>query len=120
MRWKPREHERDPFACSNRELRHALHVLAVHFDGRAQAERIGAGDRDQGVVGPPNPGNDLAVVEADYELRTHRHVSVEAFDDPDDVRRLAARRHEVDRTHGSLVGLEDRLEDQRVMPVAAT
>ncbi len=79
----------------------------------------GPGDRDPGVVDAPHPGDDLPVVEADHELRAHPHLAVEALDDPDDVRRLAARRHEVDRAHAPLVRLVDRLQDQRVVPVAA-
>ena len=52
----------------------------------------GPGDRDARVVDPPDPRHDLAVVEADHELRAHRHVAVETLDDPHDVgrRRRAA------------------------------
>ena len=70
-------------------------------------------------VDPPHPRHDLAVVEADHELGAHRHLAVEALDDPHDVRRAATRRHEVDRAHRSLVGLVDRLQDQRVVAVPA-
>ena len=54
---------------------------------------------DARVVDPAHPGHDRAVVEADHELRAHRHLAVEPLDDADDVGRVAARRHEVDRAH---------------------
>jgi hypothetical protein len=117
VRGVPGEHERDALALGQRELRHRHHVLAVHLYRRAVAERIGAGDGDAGMVDPADPGDDLAEVEADHELRAHRDGAAEALHDADDVRRLAPWRHEVDRPHGALVGLEDRLEDQRVVPI---
>jgi len=46
-------------------------------------------------------------------------VSVEALDDADDVRRDATWRHEVDRAHTAVRGLELGLEDERVVPVPA-
>ena len=70
-----------------RELGDGRHVLAVHLDRRAEAERVGPGDRDARVVDAAHPGHDVAVVEADHELRAHRHAPVEPLDDPHDVRR---------------------------------
>ena len=87
--------------------------------GVRYAERVRAGDGDPRVVDAPHPGHDRAVVEPDHELGAHRHLAVEPLDDADDVGRLAARRHEVDRPHRARVRLEDRLEDQRVVAVAA-
>ena len=69
------------------------------------------------VVDTTHPRHDLAVVEADGELGAHRDFAVEALDDPHDVGRHAARRHEVDRAHAALVGLVDGLENQRVVAI---
>ena len=119
MRRVPREDERDAVAGRERELRDGRQVLAVQLDRRAEAERVGAGDRDPRVVDAAHPRHDLAVVEADHELRAHRHDPLDALDDPHDVRGLAARRHEVDRADDALGGLVGRLEHERVVPVCA-
>ena len=89
----------------------------MQLDGRAEAERVGAGDRDPRVVDAAHPRHDLAEVEADHELRAHRHDPLDALDDPDDVRGLAARRHEVDRADAPSARLVGRLEHERVAPV---
>ena len=48
-----------------------------------------------------------------------RTLPRDAFDDAHDVRRLAARRHEVEHAHRALVGLPDRLEHERVVQIPA-
>ena len=86
---EPREDERHPVARRDLELGDRRQVLAVQLDRRAEAERVGPGDRDPRVVDPTHPRHDLAVVEADHELGAHRHGPLDALDDPDDVGRLA-------------------------------
>ena len=116
---EPREHERDALAGPQNELGHRGHLLAMDLERGAEAQRIGPRDRHTRVADTTHPRHDGAVVEADSELGPHRDVAVEALDDPDDVRRHAARRHEVDRAHAALVGLVDRLENQRVVAISA-
>ena len=72
----------------DRELPDRRHVLPLHLGRRAEAEPVRAGDRDQRVVVTLHPRDDVAVVEADHELRSHRHRPVDALDDADDVRSL--------------------------------
>ena len=92
----------------------------MRLDRRAEAERVGTGDCDARVVDAPHPGHDLPVVEADHELGAHRHGSLDALDDPDDVGRLAPRRHEVDHPDGPVRRLVERLEHERVVAVPAS
>ena len=60
------------------------------------------------VVGPPYPGQDQAVVEADDELHRDRHAAAHALDDAHDVERLVARRHEVEDADRALGALRTR------------
>src|SRR5436309_9899193 len=71
------------------------------------------------LLEPPDPGHDLAVIEADDELHLHRHFAAQAFDDADDVRILAARRHKIDQANGATLGFNFRFENQRLSPVTA-
>ena len=119
VRREPRQDERDPLAGEDREFGDGGHLLPVNLDGGPEAERVRPGNRDPGMVDAPHPRHDRPVVEADHELRAHPNLAVEPLDDPNDVRCLPPRRHEVDRPHPPLIGLVDRLQDQRVVPVPA-
>ena len=102
------EHEPQTIALGQRELRDRGHVLAVRLDGRPEAQRVRTGDGDERVVDPADPRDDAAVVEPDHQLEPHRHAAGQALDDPHDVGRVSARRHEVDHAHRALVGLVAR------------
>ena len=115
----PREDEGDAVAFADGEVGDRAQVLAAGLDRRPEAERVRSGHGDPRVVEPAYPGDDRAVVEADDQLQVHRHTATLADDEPDDVGRLSARGHEVDHANGPGVGLPVRLEDQRVLPVAA-
>ena len=120
VRREPGQHERNPLARLRREVRDGAQVLAAQVDRRAKSDRVRAGDRDPGVVlEPAHPGDDAAVVEADHELHPHRHAPLEPFDDPDDVRSLAARGHEVDHADAAVLGVEVELVHERVLSVPA-
>ena len=123
MRGKPGQNERNAFALVDNELRDRAHVLATCVDRRAERERIGTGESDASVllVGSlPHPGDHAAVAEADCELRAEVDAPADAFHDPDDVRRVATRRHEVeDARNGAVLRLPGRLEHERVVEVAA-
>ena len=118
VRRKPREDEGDPLARRELELGDRAHVLAAHVDLGPEAESVRPGHGDPGVIDAPHPRNRPAVVEADHELRTHRDTAVQPFDDPHDVGRRPARRHEVDRAHRAFGGRVDGLEDECVVAVA--
>ena len=123
VRREPREDERDALALVDRELRDRAHVLAARLRGRAEAERVRAGERDARVLlvlALAHPRDDAAVVEADRQLRAEVDAALDALDDADDVGRLAARRHEVeDARDRAVLRLPARLEDERVVEVAA-
>ena len=61
----------------------------------------------------------MTVVEAHDQLASHCHRTAHALGDAHDVRCLAAGRHEVDHADDAVGGREQRLEDQRVVAVAA-
>src|SRR5206468_8922770 len=72
------------------------------------------------LLASSHPRNDLAVIEADDQLHLHRHFAAHAFDDADDVRILAARRHKIDQANGPALGFNFCFENERLSPVAAT
>ena len=117
VRRVPREREGHALALLDRELGDRPHVLAAGVRRGAKAERIRPRDRLPRVVDASNPRDDVAVVEADHELRPHRHLPPHSLDDSNHVGRLAARRHEVDDGRRAGVGLEDSFEDEGAVAV---
>ena len=78
------------------------------------------GNRQQrAILGPPDPGDIGAEAEADHQLHPHLDPARDAAHQPDDVGGVAARRHEIDQRDHAVGGLEPRLQDQRIVPVAA-
>ena len=123
VRGEPGQDEGHPLALVDGELRNRAHVLAASLGGRAEAERVRARDRDAGLVlvrALAYPRDDAPVVEADRQLRAEADAALDALDDPHDVRRFPARRHEVeDARNGAVLRRPRRLEDERVVEVAA-
>ena len=123
VRPEPREHEGNALTLVDPELRDRAHVLAAGVRRGAEAEGVGAGEGDAGVVlvrALAHPRDDAAVVEADRQLRSEANAALHALDDAHDVGRLPARRHEVEDTRDrTVVRLPDRLEDERVVEIAA-
>ena len=117
VRGVPRQHERHAVARADVELGHGVEVPAFELDRRREEEGVRACDCEQPVLAPADPGDDRAVVEPDGQAHPHRHASGDALDDADDVGRLAPRRHEVDQADRAVLGVELRLEDERVVPV---
>ena len=117
VRRVPRQNEGDSFSLADRELADSAHVLAAVLDRSAEAESVWTSDGDAAVLDPPYPRHCQAVVEADDELGGHLDLAADALDDPDDVRRLPARGHEVDQPHRACFCLPLGLEDQRLRPV---
>ena len=76
--------------------------------------------RLQSTIPVAHPWHDLPVIKPDDEFHLHRHFAAQPFHDPDDVRILATRRHEIDQAHGAALGFDFRFQDQRVATVTAT
>ena len=67
-----------------------------------------------------DPGNNVTVIEANDQVHLHPHVPAQALDDPDDVRILPTRRHEIDQANGSLPRFHFRFQNQSITAVTAT
>jgi hypothetical protein len=119
VRRVPGEDERDALAGLDVELGDRVHVLADELDGRREQKRVRTGDRQRALGDTANPRDDRAVVEADRDVGAHADAAPEALDDPDDVGRLAADRHEVRHPDGAVGALELRLEHQPLAAITA-
>ena len=80
---------------------------------------FGTGDGAEFAVGLGDPGNGEAVVEAEGELHADGNFAARAANDADDVRVLAARRHEVGEADLAGCGGEGGLEDEGAGAIAA-
>src|SRR4029453_18032353 len=98
---------------------HRRQVLAVRLHWSAQPARVRTGDGDDRPVVPTDPWHHSSVVEPQPELHPHRHPAGDALCDANDVWRLPARRHEVEKPYGALGRLELGLQHQRLAAVAA-
>jgi hypothetical protein len=119
VRREPGQDERHFLSWLERQLRHDRAAFVPSLGRRTERDGVRAGDGEKATVDAVDPRNGEAVVEADDQLRPNRHAAVDAFDDPDDVGRGLAWRHEVDRADSPFRRLEGRLEDERVVSVAA-
>src|SRR3954471_23079590 len=120
MRWPIAHDKWNAVAFANGELADRRHVLAAQVDWRAQHHHVGPRDRAQRAVAElAHPRDARAVTEAQDQLGPHRHAAALADDNAHAVGIGAADWHEIKERDGSLVGLESRLEDQRVWTVAA-
>ncbi len=115
---EPGEDERHAVAGSDVELGLGMEVPADEVDRRREEECIRARHRMEALVSPAHPGDDRAIVEPDAQTHLHRDSPLDALDDAHDVRRLPARRHEIDQAHDAFVAGELRLEDERVAAVS--
>ncbi len=113
------QHERHAIAFADRERGHRLEILAAMRGRRAQHQQVRAGNRDQIAVGAAaHPRHHPAVIETDHQLRAEFDAAAFAHDDARKLRPFADARHEVDHRGGAGWGLESRLQDHRVGPVA--
>ena len=62
----------------------------------------------------------MPVIEPDNQFHLHRDFPAQAFDDADDVRVLAARRHEIDQAHRPIFRFQFCFQDERFATVTAT
>ena len=93
----------------------------MRFNRRSQDQTIGAGDSFKTIVSfaTPHPWHDLSVTEADDQFHLHPHLAMQSLDDPDDVRVLATRRHEIDQANSAALGFDFRFKNQRLAPIPA-
>ncbi len=120
MRRPVGEHEGEGFAFVHFETGHRGQVLAAGLDRRSQHSHVLPGNRKQrAILGSPDPGDIDAEAEADHQLHLQLHLTRDPAHQPDDVGGVAARRHEIDQRDNAVCGLETRLQDQRIVPVAA-
>jgi hypothetical protein len=82
-----------------------------------QRERVRPADGPQHPIDRPHPGHDGSIVEADGQLHVHGDLSRDTLDNADEIGIAAARGHAVDEPHGSAIGLELRLEHERVAAI---
>ena len=68
MRPVPGQHERNPLAFRDCELRHRRESFATQVDVGAEAEGVWTSHRGKRSVATTHPGNDRAVVKADDQL----------------------------------------------------
>ena len=111
VRREPGQHKRHAIAFLDRKRGHGSQIFAMSFDWAAKDESVRPGDRLQGAVDFPDPRHDVSIIEPNGELHPDRDGSPNAFDDPDDVRRLAPRRHKIDQPDCAGRCLQLRLEN---------
>jgi hypothetical protein len=114
----PRQLERQGLAFGDREVAHRAQILAADVDRRAEAPRIGARGGQKPVVGAADPRNPGPVGRPEHEIHAHRHASASPLDHADEIRHPRARRHAVHDGDDAGLGLELRLEDERVGTIA--
>src|SRR5262249_16162564 len=119
VRSKPREHEGDLLTFADCKLRNRSQIFAARFNWCSQDQTIWPCDRLQAVVPFTNPWHDLPVIKPNNQFHVHRHFAAQPFHDPDDVRILATRRHEIDQAHRAAFGFDFRFENKRVTTVTA-
>ena len=120
MRRPVSEHEGNRLAGAHLEIGHRGHVLAAGLDRRSQHRHVRPANRQQrAIFGSLDPGNIGAESEPDHQLHPQLHPAADAAHQPDDIGGVAARRHEIDQGDGAICRLEARLQDQRIVPVAA-
>ena len=88
--------------------------VRLQRDGAVERERVGARGQGRAFSVALDPGDVLAVAEANREIAVHRDLALDPFDDPDDVVDAAAWRHEVDDPYPPAVADDLGLEDQRL------
>ena len=114
------EHKGYRLAFAHLEIGNRGQVLAAGFDRRPQHGHVLPRDRQQcAIFGSPDPGNVDAEIKADHELHVQLHFAQDAPHQPHHVGGLAARGHEIDQCDDAVFGFKPRLQDQRVVPVAA-
>ena len=101
MRGEPRKHKRDTISFYHGKLGHGAIFPALCFDRASKDQTIGAGNCFEALVLPAFSHRrlDVPVIEADDQFHSHRDFAAQTFNDADDFRILAARRHKIDQAH---------------------
>ena len=120
MRRPVSEHEGYRLAGADLEIGHRGHVFAARLDRGSQHRHVrSANPQQRAIFGSLDPGNIGAEPKPDDEFHPQPHPAADAAHQPHDIGGVAARRHEIDQGHRAICGLKARLQDQRVVPVAA-
>src|SRR4029077_3095084 len=77
-----------------------------------QCIRTGDCFESVGTLTQPHPRDNVPVIEPDDQFHLHRDFSAQAFDDADDVRVLASRRHEIDQAHCAIFRFQFCFQDE--------
>src|SRR6185437_11016100 len=85
----------------------------------AEHDHVGTSDGTEFAAGLGDPGNGEAVVEAEGELHAEGNFAARAANEPDDIRVLSARRHEVGEADLAGCGGEGGLQDHCAGAIAA-
>ena len=113
------QREGEGLARVHGELALGPEVFAAQLDGGLQDDLVGPRHGAQTVVRQHgHPWHLLAIAEAHHKFGLELDRALLADDEPHEVRMLLARIHEVDHRGGAGIGLEPRLEDERVRAVA--
>jgi hypothetical protein len=119
VRGKPGQRERHPLTGADFEGRHYGRVLAEGRNRCPQHERVRTGGRDVCIIERAQRRYDPPVAEPDHQLGANGDATRDSFDDPHDLRRLAARGHKVDDADLPLARLPLGLEHERSFAIAA-
>src|ERR1041384_6741842 len=120
VRCEPGQDERNAFAALDRKLGDGGQIFAARLYRCAETERVRSGERFESAGGLAHPRDDLPAIETDNQLHANAHLAGQTLEDADQVGVLAARRHEIDQSHGAALCLDFRFEDQRVTAVSPT
>ena len=121
MRGAVGENEGYGFTLADPKIGHRGQILAAGLYRRSQHDHVGPADREQtgSVRVLLDPWDIRAEAEADHQLHPQLDPAADATDQPHHVGSVAARRHEVDQVDRAIGGLKPRLQDQRIVAVAA-
>src|SRR6185503_14883855 len=92
---RPAEHEPEAVPGADGELADRAPVLATLRDVTVQPDRVRAGDRRHAGSSVAYPGNDVPVVEPQFDLAADLDRAGEPFDDPHQAWMPVAGLHEV-------------------------
>jgi hypothetical protein len=108
--------QRDAIPLLYRDVCGYAVVRLIQSHGCAQQKRVGTGEKPHPVIRLLDERRIGAESETDIEKHLDRHLSLEAFDDPDNVA-VPAHRHEVDNPDRAAVAHKLRFENHGVVAV---
>src|SRR5215510_8951671 len=120
MGWRMREDERHLITGCHRELTDCSQIFAQMPDGRFEKQRLRPGYRLVNVVADTaDPWDGQTVVKPHDKVACELHSAAYSDGHPDNPRRAALQRHEVDQAHDTFVRLESRLQDEGIVAISS-